>query len=169
MAATEGTLSQINPTANSTTSRPYPTARRPVIGPEAASCVANGRSPLSGRRRRAAESDVTPVPGPDCEAAARSALRLRPGRVRTTPPGKRRGSDGVDAACELGGAVGNVGRKLLGLLGLAAGSFFLEPHPCPCAVQTDLLHLKVDIQGSRLLGLQELIKTHANGWRHVIA
>lgn len=46
--------SQINPTASSTTSRRDPAARRPVIGPEAASGAANGRPPLSGRRRRAA-------------------------------------------------------------------------------------------------------------------
>ncbi|XP_037659799.1 translation initiation factor IF-2-like [Choloepus didactylus] len=82
MAATEGTRSQINPTANSTTSRPDPSARSPVIGPKAASGAANGRPPLSGRRRRASERDVTSAPGPDCEEATRTAPRLRPSALR---------------------------------------------------------------------------------------
>lgn len=51
----EGLQSQINSTASCTTSRPDPTARRPIIGPEAARGAANGRPLLSRSSRRAAE------------------------------------------------------------------------------------------------------------------
>lgn len=95
----EGPRSQINPTESSTTSRPDPVSRRPVIGltPPAVQPMGGRLFPGAGGGPR--RGDVTPAPGADCKARTGTAggdcgpsapcgvarVARRPSPLRQTP------------------------------------------------------------------------------------